>query len=387
MLALDASADVAKLLLARALRARGQRGVRVKPEEANVAHALAGAGILRLEERVEGTVAAPCWVPWRVSASPDAESEISEFLGLLDPSAERASLLQALPVSPLLQQEVKLLEGLPPDAGLKPPPGSVLANISWSTYAPALCAVAEWERARANGERLSLRELAARAFGSSKAWTPSRRAAFHQLVGIPLEQAVGGPERFVRVRGPLKWRLGERSGDARAARPWVGLPALAIEEAQIDCSEAVGTFVVENLETFEEVVRRTDVAERWICIYGGGYADVAVVRLIVRIGYGIVAWCDLDPDGIRIAEDLRRRSGLPVTLVAMEPALLHGPNGQPASDRQRQVAREMVGTAPLDMQSLAIAIAETGRVCEQEALHAAVLPELANRLALSLRET
>jgi hypothetical protein len=164
------------------------------------------------------------------------------------------------------------------------------------------------------------------------------------------------------------------------------LPALAIEEAEIDCSEAVGTFVVENLETFEEVVRRIDVAEQWICIYGGGYADAAVVRLIVRIGYGIAAWCDLDPDGIRIAEDLRRRSGLPVSLVAMEPALLHGPYGQPASDRQRQVAREMVVTAALGIQSLASAIAETGRVCEQEVLHTVVLPELANRLALSLRE-
>lgn len=380
LLALGRSAEKARGLLARVLRATGQRGVRVKPEEAEVAQALAVAGVVRLEERVEGTVAAPRWVPWRVTLPTDAQAEIRDVLGRLDPGAERALLLKDLSESRLLAGEKGLLAAQVSNAPLTPPAGSVLAGTSWTTYAASLRAAAEWERARRDGERLSARELAARALGSSKAWTSARRTAFERLVGMPLERAVGVVERFVRVRGPLRWRLGDRAGDARSARPWIGLPTTSIRELELDASDAAGTFVVENLETFEEVARRTEVAERWICVYGGGYASDAEVGLVAQLGLPIVAWCDLDPDGIRIAADLERRSGLALAPVAMEPALLGGPYARAATDDQLAHARELAVTAPPAMRPLAAAIAATGRICEQEALHAAVLPDLATRL-------
>lgn len=386
LLALGSSADKARGLLARVLRATGKRGVRVKPEEAEVTQALAAAGIVRLEEVVAGTVAAPRWIPWRVALPPEAQTEIRDILGCLDPAAERASLVMDLSQSLLLAGERDLLAAQASDAPLTPPSGSALAGTGWTAYTAALRVAAEWERARQDGERLSARELAARALGSSKAWTSARRAAFERLVGTPLAQAVSVVERFVRVRGPLRWRLGARAGDARSTRPWIGLPTTALSEIELDTSEATGTFVVENLETFEEVARRTEVAERWICVYGGGYLGNAEAGLVGRLELPVVTWCDLDPDGIRIAADLERRSGLAVELVAMEPTLLRGPYARPATDQQLSLARELVGTAPPAMRPLAAAIAAAGCVCEQEALHAVVLPDLTARLAKAVAQ-
>ncbi|MBI4538727.1 MAG: hypothetical protein HY704_04350, partial [Gemmatimonadetes bacterium] len=238
------SSGTARTLLARALRATGPRGVRVKPAEADVARALAAAGIVRLEEKVEGTVAAPRWVPWRVTIPEDAQPEVRDILGRLDPAVERASLLAVLSGSRLLAGETNLLAAQAQDAPLAPPAGSALAGSAWATYSAALRAAAEWERARRDDEGLSARELAARALRSSKAWTRARRAGFEQLVGIPFERAVRGVERFVRIRGPLLWRLGERTGDARSARPWIGLPAAAVTEVELDASDATGLFLV-----------------------------------------------------------------------------------------------------------------------------------------------
>ena len=385
ILSIGASRGTARGLLGRALRATGPRGVRVRPEEADVSQVLAAAGILRLEEVVEGTVAAPRWVPWRVTLAPGAEAEVREVLGRLDPAAERRELLADTDGSVLLAREVELLGSQDAQAPLVPPPASVLAGSAWTTYASALRAAAGWERAEREGERLSARELGARVLGSSKAWTPARRGAFERLVGHPFEQVLGTMERFVRVRGPLRWHTGERTGDARSANPWVGLPATAVAELELDASDAVGALVVENLETFEEVLRRTTVGERWVCVYGGGYAGSAEVNLVARLALPLLAWCDLDPDGVGIAADLARRSGLNVIPVAMEPAFLNGPYAVSATGVQRDRARELALSVPLALKPLAAAIADVGRVCEQEALHGTVLDDLEARLSAALK--
>jgi hypothetical protein len=345
---------------------------------------LAAAGILRLEEVVEGTVAAPRWVPWRVTLAAGAEAEVRDLLGRLDPAAERSGLLAETEGSLLLAREVELLESQEAQAPLVPPPTSILAGSAWTTYAAALRAAAGWERAEREGERLSARELAARVLGSSKAWTPARRGAFERLVGQSFDAVLTGIEKFVRVCGPLTWRMGERTGDARSASPWVGLPATAVTELELDASDAVGALVVENLETFEEVLRRTTVGERWLCVYGGGYAGSAAVSLVARLGLPLLAWCDLDPDGVGIVADLSRRSGLEVSPVAMEPSLLDGPYAMPATAAQRDVARELATSVPVSLRPLAQSIADTGRICEQEALHGTVLGDLEARMSAAL---
>ncbi len=89
---------------------------------------------------------------------------------------------------------------------------------------------------------------------------------------------------------------------ARAARPWLGIPISSVDEFEVVSCDAHGVLVVENLETFEEVARRSDVPEEWVCVYGAGYVDGATLTLLDRLALPVAAWADLDPHGVAIAD-------------------------------------------------------------------------------------
>lgn len=362
----------ARALLSRALRAKGAAGVMVRPEEAEVAGMLADAGWARVEERVEGTVIDYRWVPRRVVIPGDVRVEVAEALGRLDPVEERSRLLVMAGSEPVLEAEMAALRAEAPEAALRAPPGSAVAGAPWSVYSAAMRAAACWARAEREGERLSERELAARALGWSKGWTPARRRAFEAIVGRRFGEAVTGVERFIRVAGPVRWRLDGVEADARAGDPWLGIPERSVGRFQLLDTTARRALVIENLETFEETVRSgvlSDVA----VIYGGGFVSHAVVDLLSRLPLPVAAWCDLDPDGLRIGADLSRRLDRPVAPLGMGSELLHSPYSRPATARQLADAEAAVTELAEPWSALAAAIQDTRRVCEQEAIHGEVL--------------
>lgn len=375
---LGSEADVARGLLRRAVRAVGERGVRVRPAEARVAGALAGAGVVRLEEQVQGTAAEARWIPWRIVVPDDAASEVREVLGLLDADAARDALLAEVGDVVALESEVDALRRVPAGAALVAPPGSLLAGRSWSTFAAALRAAAVWH---ATSEPLSARELAARALGWSKAWTPARRDAFSVLVGRRFEDAVTVRERFLRVRGPVTWRFEGRDADARAARPWLGLPTSSVADLEVVSCEADGVLVVENLETFEEVVRRSAVSDDWVCVYGAGYVEDAVVDLLDRLALPTAAWADIDPHGLAIVADLAERLHRQVRPVGMDPQWLDAAVARPATTEQLRHARVLAARLDGSLSAIAGAIVQRQRVVEQEAIQAAVIHDLPTLLS------
>lgn len=379
LVALGDRATTARALLDRALAATGDRGVRVRPAEADVAVTLAEAGIVRLEEKVEGTVAAPRWVPWRVAVPADTARDVAEALGHLDPAAERIALLDDVTGTEIVADEAALLRDDADRDDLRPPEGSALADAPWSVYAAALRAAAEWERVTVVGDRPSPRELAARVLGSSKAWTEARKAAFEQLVDQPFDVALSRHQTFVRLRGPLRWRHDGVEGDGRAATPWIGLPASTVDRLELVDCDARAVLVIENLETFEAVARsgRLDAA---VLVYGGGYVSDAVVTLLRALERPVAVWCDLDPHGIGIAADIERRLGSPVHPVGMSADLLTSGHARVATAEQLAQAEQLAATAPDGLRDLALAIAERGLVCEQEALHSRIIAGLVDEL-------
>jgi hypothetical protein len=197
--------------------------------------------------------------------------------------------------------------------------------------------------------------------------------AFSQLVGLPFDEAVDKMEPEVRLRGPLWWRVEEDIADAQTCEPWVGLPALSLQQlGSVQCT-AKGLLVIENLETFEQVCRRSKVHERWLCLWSGGYANNGLIKLLRSFELPIAAWCDLDVDGIAIVADLERRTGRPVHPVGMDVAVYDRASRRGLDEHhredQRRRARRLTTDGPRALRRLAARLASSGFTCEQEALH------------------
>ncbi len=103
---------VARGLLRRALISTSNRGIIVRPEEENLAQEFAAAGVLHLEEKVEGTAAVFHWRPYRVRASESRRDEIRSTLGKLDPDEARADLAECIADTPELADELHLLSAI-----------------------------------------------------------------------------------------------------------------------------------------------------------------------------------------------------------------------------------------------------------------------------------
>lgn len=369
---LDTTAkSAARALLRRALASESITGAYVRPEEEETATVLAKCGVLRVEEKVEGTAALYHWRPYRARIADGRRDEVRHALGRLDPDHARQGLLAAIAAIPELADEHKLLAALPEGTPLRVPDGSRAQTTGWPTYDAALRAAAGWYRATATGRRLSKRELAATTLGSSKAWTDARVAAFERLVALNFAQAVETAEPEVRLRGPLHWTDGSVTiADAAAARPWIAIPARTAQTyGELDHSKAQGVLVIENLDTFEAVCRHSAVPDSWLCLWGHGYVNDSLVGLVASLNKATACWSDLDAHGVAIVRDLERRTGVAVTPIFMD-AELHAESAFLEQDeQQRRLAADLAVAGHPRLRALASRIAETGLGREQETMH------------------
>jgi len=355
-------------------------GIRLKPQESHVAlHLATTTGVLECEEKALGTAAEPRWIPWRAVLAPDAFGEAKESLGLLDPDHERHALISAVGSAPIATHEIRCLRDTSAGSPLAVPAGSRCRSRSWSVYSAALRGLSEWDRVRATGVKPSSREVAARALGSSKAWTPARIKAFEDLSGLYFGEAMSHVEPTVKLRGPIRWSYHGAVGDGLAGHPWIGLPASMVASFDVVEDRAQAVLVIENEKTFEEVIRRTTLSDDVLCLFGGGFLGEAEISLLRQLRRPVFAWCDLDPKGIEIVGNIAERIDARVTPLLMSPDLLIGSPSRPASADDIALALEQAqdslttGLAPL-----AATIAEKRVTVEQEALHSHItrLPTL-----------
>lgn len=385
-----ATAEYARGLLRRATR---HASVLVRPPEREAALALGEAGLLEVDLRVDGNAVTYRWTPIRARLPSAAAEEVAAWAGKLDPDAARASLLANLATagvvpsppggpppgrpSARLAVEAGLLAAEPAGAPLRLPAGSAAAPVTanWATYTAAVYAAAIWLQ-HSPQRRLTSRELAGLAFGSSKAWTPARQACFSAILGLAFSDACAAGERAVLVGGPLQWRVQGHRVDARAGIPWLGLPAGSIPHLELDATQARGVLVIENQQTFEAALRAGAGAEL-VVVWGSGYVGDAEIMLLRRLGLPVGVFADLDPDGIAIVLDVGRRLGRPVTPILMTPDYL-GPHCKAATSTQlamaERLANEIGDDHPTGLGVLAQRIAATERIREQETLHDQLQP-------------
>ncbi|MDT9700280.1 Wadjet anti-phage system protein JetD domain-containing protein [Streptomyces sp. P17] len=344
-----------------------------------------GAVVLRCEVDELLQLGRP--VRWRLTQAwqEQAEDRLAELRGARDPRRARRDLLQVMEPVEQLAQERQLLAAVPEDAGLVVPAGSLVRTAAWSVFEAAVRAAAQWWELRGQGEKeVTLKQLAAHALGGSKTWTAQQQVGFANLIGMDFEDAVREEDTDLRVKGPLSWRIGEVAADAAVAQPWVGLPSQGIRViGQAHCS-ARGVLVIENSDTFGVVCRRLpELTSQWLCVWGAGYArDQLVMFLQWLQPRPIVAWCDLDADGIGIIHDLSRRLGAPVHAVGMDVDLWRqgpyrrrkNPEQEKALDAEHAADLAQRVTGPL--RQLALAVTESGESREQETLYTSVLPRL-----------
>jgi Uncharacterized protein conserved in bacteria C-term(DUF2220) len=361
---------VARGLLRRALTSTSNRGIIVRPEEENLAQEFAAAGVLHLEEKVEGTAAVFHWRPYRVRASESRRDEIRSTLGKLDPDEARADLAECIADTPELAGELRLLSAIGAGSPLRVPADSRTETTAWTAYSAALRAAVGWYAARHSGRRVSARELAATTLGWSKAWTKPREDAFSTLINEAFATAVDQMEPEVRLRGPLRWKAQTDIVDAAAARPWVAIPArAALSFGTIDHTGTRGILVVENLDTFEAICRYSNVPDTWLCLWGHGYVNDSLVDLVKTLHKPTAAWSDLDAHGVRIVSNLENRLAFRVTPVFMDVSL-HGESAYlEQDDEQRALAESMAREGHIALRELAAAIARTGLGREQETMH------------------
>lgn len=373
--------QVARRLLRRALQARGPYGVRLRPQDTPIAVQLAVSGILECEEKAQGTAAQPRWVPWRAGLMTDAVVEAKEALGVLDADHERHGVIAEVEDAEAAAYEVSVLRGVAPGSMLSVPEGSQCRSHSWSAYSAALRCLAEWDRVRQSGVKPSSREVAARALGSSKAWTSARMRAFEDMSGLTFDEAMSHIEPTVKLRGPIRWAYRGVTGGGLSAHPWVGLPGSMVSSFEIlDCS-ASAALVIENEKTFEAVLRRTELSESVVVLFGGGFLGEAEVALLRQLEIPLFAWGDLDPKGIQIVMNIAERVGREVMPILMASDLLASPSAAEASADNVSLATALAAEGAGSLSGLAAAIASRRATVEQEALHDH-LPELAGLIGV-----
>ncbi|MET8941834.1 Wadjet anti-phage system protein JetD domain-containing protein [Streptomyces rubiginosohelvolus] len=360
---------------------------RFKDEAWAVAVALVRCGGVVLRCAVDEDLELSEPLSWRLSHSwaLQADELLQELRGWRDPDEMRKELLALMAPVPELDWERALLEGCPVGSALRVPLGSAVRTEAWTAYEAAVRAASVWWPADLAGERLSAKELAGLALGGSKKWTPARQAAFENLVGVSFDLAVDEADIDVRVRGPLRWRVGSVAADASVANPWIAVPAGALRLVGEVEHGGRGVFLVENSDTFERVCAIPEVTSQWLCVWGKGYVTNQLVALLEWMRpQRLAIWGDLDADGIAIIDDLSRRLGRKVHAVGMEVELWRaGPYREQEPEqyvKAQSLAARMADEGPVELRALASEIAVTGESLEQEPLHRKVLPRLVELL-------
>lgn len=293
---------------------------------------------------------------------------------------QKVELLEILTNVPELAGERHLLEAMEIGPAPRVPIGSDTRSKSWQVYDAALRAAAIWWDAHRQGQRMAEKQLAGKAFRNTKAWTEARRHAFSYLVGRPFDQAVDEADVPIKMSGPLVWKTDGTIADAATARPWIAVPARGIRAlGDVEC-DAVGIFVVENVEAFEKVCATDKISERWLCVWQQGNPSKRLMTFLRSLHLPIAAWCDLDAYGVRMIANLERGLGQPVTPVGMSVALWRSGTKMFQEDHQlakaRKVAAHFATHGPVSVRALATEIAKTGDCCEHETLYPEVLHTL-----------
>ena len=324
-----------------------------------------------------------------------AAEKLVELTGKARPADARASLLSAIAPIPDLADEYALLADQSLDDPLVPPPSTGTGASRWSPYEFGL-RIAAWWYSRSNRKRKPpMDEATAWAFSDRRAskeeWTDARRLAVENILRAPLTELTTTPDYEIRVRGPLRWHIGSVAADASVARPWTGLPSNGARLiGQIEFAGAIGIFVIENQTTFQEVCKQGTIADRWIILWGKGYAAHGLVELVKQLrDLPIAVWGDLDADGVNIVADMERKLGRRFHPVGMNAEYwLHGPHRFTTEEQNQRsilIARELAADGPAAFRELAGAIANhphlAGRSREQQTLHDVVLPQLEAALA------
>jgi hypothetical protein len=312
-----------------------------------------------------------------------AADHLRQLTDAPDPHEARTFLLDELSTVPQLASELALLAEMPDDDQLRVPNLSRVGTTKWSLYDRAVRAACTWFRDYADKDPVDATELAAVAFRDSHVtWSPALRTAFGNLVGRSFDAAVLPTDTEVTLRGPLQWIVGDVIADAAACEPWIGLPANGLRTLGVVESRAHGVLLIENKSNFERVCAIPDVVNRWLCVWGKGYARNGLVALIRALSPPhVAAWGDLDAHGIAIVADLTTRLELTVHPVGMDPELFQTGIKRLRTDEERREARKLAkdlsGTAPEPLQPLAALIATSGDSCEQQTIRAKVAPRLA----------
>jgi hypothetical protein len=311
-----------------------------------------------------------------------AEDHLAELTGRADPGTARTELLELMRGIPDLADERQLLADAPVASPLRVPVGSRARTTAWSVYDAAIRAACVWIPDHAVGKRHTAKELAAFAHFDSKRWTPERETAFANLIRMSFDAAVDDTDVEVLMRGPLQWRVGSVIADAQASHPWIGLPATGLRMVgTLDVSAVRGVLLVENKDTFQKVYKRPDIVDRWLCLWGQGYASKGLTALLsVFRDIPMAAWCDLDADGISIIANLSCRLDRNICPVGMDVDLwAAGPYRRQSPEnlaRGQTMAVKFAVDGPVSLRQLATAIADNGHGREQETLYAEVLPRL-----------
>ncbi|WP_434447595.1 Wadjet anti-phage system protein JetD domain-containing protein [Lentzea sp. E54] len=312
---------------------------------------------------------------------------LNELRGRPDPDTARAELHDLTANVADLADERLRLEAVERGTPLRVPAGSRSGTTVWSVYEDAIRAACYWYLHDGANAELTAKHVASHAFRGSKRWTPEREAAFANIVNMSFTDAVKVNDVEILMRGPLLWHVGSVVADAHTSQPWIGLPAggLALL-GTVDTAAVRGVLVIENKDTFEEVCLQTNVYNRWLCVWGKGYASRPLVAFLSGFAkVPIAAWCDLDADGIGIINNLTVRLDRHVEPVCMDvESWQAGPyRRQTTSELQRGRARAtaLAAEGPTALRPLAAAIAPNGEGREQESMHNEVLPTLPSILS------
>jgi Uncharacterized protein conserved in bacteria C-term(DUF2220)/Protein of unknown function N-terminus (DUF3323) len=301
-----------------------------------------------------------------------------------DNQAAVSELLTLMSDVPELSAERKLLAAITVGPVARVPTGSSTRTTAWTVYDPAIRAACTWWEAERQGRRLKAKELAGEAFRDTKKWNDQRRIAFSNAIRRAFDQAVDEADISIRLSGPLTWVSTDTVANAAEAYPWIAVPAEGIRKVGHVACSALGIFVIENSEAFEQVCLLDEITDIWLCVWNQGNPSKRLIRFLAELNLPIAAWCDLDAYGIRMIHNMQKYIGRPITPVGMSVDLWRSGTKLDQTDEQlakaKQLAARMAAEGPPAFRELAMAIAETGDCCEQETLYRHVLPSLSSTL-------
>lgn len=186
--------------------------------------------------------------------------------------------------------------------------GETLASSrSPSRYARLLRATIGIASCAATGELVGLRMLSSRITTDAKA-LDAEAETLERLLDAPLESfGVLVHDELVRVAGPLS--VEHANGFlARPGAAFAGIPGALVASSTWKTT-ASRVIVAENLTTFEHLVRAPEHAadaKVWSAGRPSRARRAAVERLISAGARTVLAWADMDPSGLEIAEEMRQ---------------------------------------------------------------------------------